>query len=67
MITTFLTMLFGATGPLNAVVLSKTFPERLGFQATTAAVMSLAASGQDPCFRVGRFCLCAMGSADRSQ
>lgn len=40
LITTFLTMLFGATGPLNAVVLSKTFPKRLGFQATTAAVMS---------------------------
>lgn len=40
MITTFLTMLFGATGPLNAVVLSQTFPERLPFQATTAAVMS---------------------------
>ena len=40
-ITTFLTMLFGATGPFNAVVLSKTFPERLRFQATTAAVMSL--------------------------
>jgi uncharacterized membrane protein YfcA len=40
MITTFMTMLFGATGPLNAVVLSKTFSERLGFQATTAAVMS---------------------------
>ncbi|MEM5470916.1 sulfite exporter TauE/SafE family protein [Hoeflea sp. AS60] len=40
-ITTFLTMIFGATGPFNAVVLSKTFPERLQFQATTAAVMSL--------------------------
>lgn len=40
-ITTFLTMLFGATGPFNAVVLSKTFPDRLRFQATTAAVMSL--------------------------
>ena len=40
-ITTFLTMIFGATGPFNAVVLSKTFPERLRFQATTAAVMSL--------------------------
>jgi uncharacterized membrane protein YfcA len=39
-ITTFLTMLFGATGPLNAVVLSKTFPERLRFQATSAAIMS---------------------------
>lgn len=40
-ITTFLTMIFGATGPFNAVVLSKTFSERLQFQATTAAVMSL--------------------------
>lgn len=40
-ITTFLTMIFGATGPFNAVVLSKTFPERLRFQATTAALMSL--------------------------
>lgn len=40
-ITTFLTMIFGATGPLNAVVLSKAFAERLRFQATTAAVMSL--------------------------
>ena len=40
-ITTFLSMIFGATGPLNAVVLSKTFPDRLRFQATTAAVMSL--------------------------
>lgn len=40
-ITTFLTMIFGATGPFNAVVLSKTFPDRLRFQATTAAVMSL--------------------------
>ena len=40
-ITTFLTMIFGATGPFNAVVLSKAFPERLQFQATTAAVMSL--------------------------
>ena len=40
-ITTFLTMIFGATGPLNAVVLSKTFPARLRFQATTAGVMSL--------------------------
>ncbi|AKI02825.1 protein of unknown function DUF81 [Hoeflea sp. IMCC20628] len=40
-ITTFLTMIFGATGPLNAVVLSKTFPDRMRFQATTAAVMSL--------------------------
>ncbi|MBU4531703.1 MAG: sulfite exporter TauE/SafE family protein [Hoeflea sp.] len=40
-VTTFLTMIFGATGPFNAVVLSKTFPERLRFQATTAAVMSL--------------------------
>ena len=40
-ITTFMTMIFGATGPFNAVVLSKTFPERLRFQATTAAVMSL--------------------------
>jgi uncharacterized protein len=39
-ITTFLTMFFGATGPLNAVVLSKTFPERLRFQATNAATMS---------------------------
>lgn len=40
-ITTFLSMIFGATGPLNAVVMSKTFPDRLRFQATTAAVMSL--------------------------
>lgn len=40
-VTTFLTMIFGATGPLNAVVLSKTFPDRLQFQATNAAVMSL--------------------------
>ncbi|MEM5493525.1 sulfite exporter TauE/SafE family protein [Hoeflea sp. AS16] len=40
-ITTFLTMIFGATGPFNAVVLSKAFPDRLRFQATTAAVMSL--------------------------
>lgn len=40
-VTTFLTMIFGATGPFNAVVLSKTFPDRLRFQATTAAVMSL--------------------------
>ena len=32
-------MIFGATGPFNAVVLSKTFPDRLRFQATTAAVM----------------------------
>lgn len=40
-ITTFLTMIFGATGPFNAVVLSKTFPDRLRFQATTSAVMSL--------------------------
>lgn len=40
-ITTFLTMIFGATGPLNAVVMSKTFPDRMRFQATTAAVMSL--------------------------
>ncbi|WP_417422955.1 sulfite exporter TauE/SafE family protein [Hoeflea sp.] len=40
-ITTFLTMIFGATGPFNAVVLSKTFPDRLRLQATTAAVMSL--------------------------
>ena len=39
--TTFLTMIFGATGPFNAVVLSKAFPERLRFQATTAAIMSL--------------------------
>lgn len=40
-VTTFLTMIFGATGPFNAVVLSKAFPDRLQFQATTAAVMSL--------------------------
>ena len=40
-ITTFLTMIFGATGPFNAVVLSKTFPDSLRFQATTSAVMSL--------------------------
>ncbi|MCY0149138.1 sulfite exporter TauE/SafE family protein [Hoeflea sp. G2-23] len=40
-ITTFLTMIFGATGPFNAMVLSKTFPDRLRLQATTAAVMSL--------------------------
>lgn len=40
-VTTFLTMIFGATGPLIAVVLSKTFPERKRFLATTAAVMSL--------------------------
>ncbi|MDP2121473.1 MAG: sulfite exporter TauE/SafE family protein [Hoeflea sp.] len=40
-VTTFLTMLFGATGPFNAVVLSKTFPDRLRFQATMSAVMSL--------------------------
>ena len=40
-VTTFLTMIFGATGPFNAVVLSKAFPERLRFQATTAAIMSL--------------------------
>ncbi|MDF1610420.1 sulfite exporter TauE/SafE family protein [Hoeflea sp. YIM 152468] len=40
-VTTSLTMIFGATGPLNAVILSKTFPERLRFQATTAALMSL--------------------------
>jgi uncharacterized membrane protein YfcA len=39
-VTTFLTMIFGATGPFNAVVLSKAFPERLKLQATTAAVMS---------------------------
>ncbi|WP_342587274.1 sulfite exporter TauE/SafE family protein [Hoeflea olei] len=41
LVTTFLTMIFGATGPFNAAVLSKTFPDRLRFQATMAALMSL--------------------------
>lgn len=40
-VTTFMTMIFGATGPFNAVVLSKTFGDRLTFLATTAAVMTL--------------------------
>lgn len=40
-ITTFMTMIFGATGPFNAVVLSKAFADRLTFQATMSAVMSL--------------------------
>lgn len=40
-ITSFLTMIFGATGPFNAVVLSKAFPNRLQLAATLASVMSV--------------------------
>lgn len=40
-VTTGLSMLFGATGPLNAVVLSKAFADRLQFAATFASVMTV--------------------------
>jgi Sulfite exporter TauE/SafE. len=40
-VTTCLSMLFGATGPLNAVVLSKAFSDRMRFAATFASVMTV--------------------------
>ncbi|TDH37882.1 sulfite exporter TauE/SafE family protein [Pseudohoeflea suaedae] len=39
-ITTAMTMVFGATGPFNAVVLSKAFADRLTLVATMASVMT---------------------------
>jgi uncharacterized protein len=39
-VTTAMTMVFGATGPFNAVVLSKAFADRLVLIATMAAVMT---------------------------
>lgn len=39
-ITTAMTMVFGATGPFNAVVLSKAFSDRLTLVGTMAAVMT---------------------------
>lgn len=40
LITTALTMVFGATGPFNAVVLSKAFADRLQLTATMASIMT---------------------------
>lgn len=40
LITSFMTMLFGATGPFNAAVLAKAFAARERFLATQAAVMT---------------------------
>ena len=40
-VTTGLSMLFGATGPLNAVVLSKAFADRMRLAGTFAAVMTV--------------------------
>ncbi|PWW00471.1 sulfite exporter TauE/SafE [Hoeflea marina] len=40
-VTSFLTMIFGATGPFNAVVLSKAFASRMRLAATLAAIMSV--------------------------
>jgi len=39
-VTTFMTMILGATGPFIAVVLSKTFPDRLRLVGTMAAFMT---------------------------
>ena len=39
-VTTAMTMVFGATGPFNAVVLSKAFSDRLTLVATMASVMT---------------------------
>ncbi len=39
--TTFLTMFFGATGPLNAAVLSKTFADRMTLVGTLAAITAV--------------------------
>jgi uncharacterized membrane protein YfcA len=39
-ITTFLTMFFGATGPLNAAAFEKTFPNRQTMVATLASLMT---------------------------
>ena len=40
LVTTAMTMVFGATGPFNAVVLSKAFADRLVLIATMASVMT---------------------------
>ncbi|MAY62266.1 MAG: hypothetical protein CML29_08640 [Rhizobiales bacterium] len=40
LVTTAMTMVFGATGPFNAVVLSKAFSDRLVLIATMASVMT---------------------------
>ncbi|MFZ1813174.1 MAG: sulfite exporter TauE/SafE family protein [Rhizobiaceae bacterium] len=39
-ITTFLTMFFGATGPLTAIFFEKTFPDRRHYAASHAAAMT---------------------------
>lgn len=41
LVTSFMTMLFGATGPFNSAVLAKAFATRERFLATQAALMTL--------------------------
>ena len=58
LVTTFLTMFFGATGPLAAIFFEKRFPERRAYAASHAAAMTA-----QHCFKVIAFGLAGFAFA----